>query len=546
MEKRLFLAVALSFLVIVAWSTIFPSQPTRKNPLNESQIFENKELISSQPARQENHLSKSIAENPIEIADSPINDESAVEVVESENLYVEIDTIGATISKIRLKHFDFELPIKNITSVQGFENKNFKVQKLSDFEIHFIFEDPSIKIEKIYILSESGFDIKMNTTVTNKLTESRLDNYNITALSLDMSNLALKKGDMLEQRDLPLNEYVTNTSSGIKRKNKATKFSDKDRREENSVVNWVGFRNRYFCFIFGPSFTTKGLKVEPTGENSLDIILDTGSIDFQQNQGVNFNATIYAGPEQLDLLKPYDLGFEKIRRYYKWSLFDAVAKSIQWVLYVIHKIVKNWGLAILILSAVIYFSMYPLNRGAMASMRKMQELQPRLAELKEKYSSNPQKLNQEMMILYKVNGVNPLGGCLPIFFQMPVFIGLYQVLWRSVQLKGASFLWMKDLSLPDRLFKLPFMLPVVGSEYFNLLPVLMIILMAIQQRLMSKNVVVTDPMQKQQQKLMGILMPIMIGFIFYKMPSGLSIYFTMFYLYSIFTQSKVSQEKRSV
>ena len=129
-----------------------------------------------------------------------------------------------------------------------------------------------------------------------------------------------------------------------------------------------------------------------------------------------------------------------------------------------------------------------------------------------------------------------------MLLQMPVFIGLYQVLWRSVSFKGAKFLWIQDLSLPDRFWTLPVTLPLLGSE-FNLLPILMVIIMFFQQKLSARNMVVSDPAQVTQQKMMAVIMPPFLGIIFYKFASGLTLYFTMFYLFSAVTQWKMSKVK---
>ena len=130
-----------------------------------------------------------------------------------------------------------------------------------------------------------------------------------------------------------------------------------------------------------------------------------------------------------------------------------------------------------------------------------------------------------------------------MFLQMPIFIGLYQALWRDVSFKGAKFLWIKDLSAPDRLFHLPFTIPIVKSEYLNILPLLMVFIMMFQQKLSTKNMAVTDPNQRAQQKMMSLFFPILLGFIFYTFASGLTLYFTMFYLLSIITQLKMSKVK---
>jgi YidC/Oxa1 family membrane protein insertase len=176
----------------------------------------------------------------------------------------------------------------------------------------------------------------------------------------------------------------------------------------------------------------------------------------------------------------------------------------------------------------------------MVSMKKMQSLQPKINKLRERYNNNPQKLNKEMMDLYKEQRINPLGGCLPLILQMPVFIGLYQVLWRSVEFKGANFLWIKDLSEPDRLLIFPFSLPFIGNE-LNVLPVVMVVIMAIQQKLSAKSMVVSDSSQLAQQKMMMTIFPVFIGVIFYKFASGLALYFTLFYLMSTFAQWKMSK-----
>ena len=173
-------------------------------------------------------------------------------------------------------------------------------------------------------------------------------------------------------------------------------------------------------------------------------------------------------------------------------------------------------------------------------MRKMQELQPKIVALREKYRDNPQKMSTETMELYKKYKINPLGGCLPMLLQMPVFIGLYQVLWRSVSFKGAHFLWIKDLSEPDRVAVLPFSLPFIGNE-INLLPILMIFVMAIQQKLTAKSMGGMDPAQAAQQKMMAVIMPVFLGAIFYHFASGLTLYFTLFYTFSTIAQWKMSR-----
>jgi len=159
-------------------------------------------------------------------------------------------------------------------------------------------------------------------------------------------------------------------------------------------------------------------------------------------------------------------------------------------------------------------------------MQKMQELHPQMEKLKVQHKGSPEKLNKEMMELYKKYKINPLSGCLPMLLQMPIFVALYQALMKSLELRNASFLWIKDLSSPDAV-RLPFTLPLIGNS-INILPLIMVAGMVIQQKISTKSTggAVTDE-QKQQQKMMLIIMPIMFGFIFYNMPSGLVLYWVV-------------------
>lgn len=146
-----------------------------------------------------------------------------------------------------------------------------------------------------------------------------------------------------------------------------------------------------------------------------------------------------------------------------------------------------------------------------------------MVKLKELHKDNPHKLNKETMELYKKYNVNPLGGCLPMLLQMPIFIALYQGLMRSIELKGAHFLWIKNLARPEAV-PLPFSLPVIGAS-INILPLLMVGMMVIQQKISQGSTTEgTTPEQAKQQKMMMMFMPIIFGFLFYQMPSGLVLY----------------------
>jgi len=189
---------------------------------------------------------------------------------------------------------------------------------------------------------------------------------------------------------------------------------------------------------------------------------------------------------------------------------------------------------------LVYLVLFPLTMKQMRSMKEMQALQPRIDELRKTYKDNPQRMNKEVMELYREHKVNPFGGCLPLLLQMPIFFALYQALMRSVALRGARFLWIKDLSEPDRLFILPTSIPLIGNE-INILPIVMAIGMFVQQKLSSGN---ASSSTAEQQKIMLILFPVMFGFIFYHMPSGLVLYWFVNSLLMLIFQVRISRQTK--
>jgi YidC/Oxa1 family membrane protein insertase len=235
-----------------------------------------------------------------------------------------------------------------------------------------------------------------------------------------------------------LYEYVVNSGKEIFRRAKAFEFvSDKNNKTIGGLNQWVAFRNRYYCAIVKPNFEAEVTKVETKDKHSLGISWDVSRETSKDK--FDFSATVYLGPEDRDTLKSFGLGFEKIKRFYNWAIFEWPAKFIYFILHGIHKFIPLWGICILLISIIVYLATYPLTFKSMTSMRKMQQIQPEVAALRDKFKDNPQQMNAEMMAIYHRYNINPLSGCLPMLLQMPVFIGLYQVLWRDVSFKGQKF-----------------------------------------------------------------------------------------------------------
>ena len=535
MEKRYLLAFILSFFVLFSWSAITPKPQRTSSP--SLSISSNKTFTKKRVNGSETDVSQRLRKGfPHK------SDQEKKVVLSTEKLRVTFSTWGGNIVGVEIKDYHALLPLTQLMNISGYENKVFKIKEKTDRKVVYSFEEEDREIIKTYELNEGQYTVHSEIKIINKSSQNRMDSVNIDGLSIENFRMdSVKHKSSTYFRDRGLFEYVVATPKEILRKNKAYKFSSKERREKEGKVWWVGFRNRYFCALVKPQFGVTGYFINPINDKKLTITLEKQDLDLPSGGDVSLSALIYIGPEKLDILKKYKAGFEKIRRYYKFTLFDAIAKIIYGILQLIHKLIPNWGISIILIGTIVYFSMYPMTLRSMQSMRKMQALQPKMTALRKKYENNPQKLNKEIMELYRKHRVNPMGGCLPMLLQLPVFIGLYQVLWRSVAFKGAHFLWIKDLSEPDRLIILPRSFPIIGNE-INLLPIIMMGIMFVQQKLTANNMGITDPQQLAQQKMMARIMPFFMGFIFYHFASGLTLYFTMFYLFSTFTQWKIRKD----
>ena len=191
----------------------------------------------------------------------------------------------------------------------------------------------------------------------------------------------------------------------------------------------------------------------------------------------------------------------------------------------------NYGIAIILLTFLVRLVLFPLGRKQAMSAQKMQELQPYLKEIQEKYKDDKERLTKETFAVYKKHSFNPFGGCLPAVVQLPIFVGLWQALNTSVVLRHASFLWIRDLAAPDMMFQFPggTEIPFLG-KWFNILPLVVVSLMLVQTKLFSPPA--TTPEAEMNQKMMKYMMAFM-AVMFYKVPAGLGIYFITSSLWSI-------------
>ena len=283
-------------------------------------------------------------------------------------------------------------------------------------------------------------------------------------------------------------------------------------------TKWVATRTKYFVASLVPisktasGFAATGQRwVELRGREKFETKNISISLEMPTEKGTSLKDkfTIYIGPIDYHILKSYKIGLENIVNL-GWKIIRPFSIAILWLFVNLHKIIPNYGVVIILFTILIKIAFHPLSHKSTKSMMKMQELQPKLSDLKEKYKKDPAKLNQETMKLYKQGGVNPLGGCLPLLLQMPIFYALFVVFRSTIELRGAKFiLWLKDLSQMDP---------------YYVLPIVMAATMFWQQKITIK-----DP----KQAALVYLMPIMFFFFFFKFPAGLTLYWTVFNILSL-------------
>lgn len=278
------------------------------------------------------------------------------------------------------------------------------------------------------------------------------------------------------------------------------------------------------------------------------------------------NATfrVFAGPFATDLLKKIDANYSNPKTGYNpdfiacqsfhgWFAFisEPFAKFLFFLIDIFHTVTRSWGISIILLTIALRIMLYPLNAWSLKSTAKMQKIAPKVSSLQEKYKKDPKKAQMEIMNLYRENGVNPLGGCIPLLIQMPFLIGMFDLLKSTFELRGASFIpgWINNLTAPDVVFTWNYPLWFFGTS-FHLLPLILGGVMYFQQQMASSlpkdKKLWTD--QQKQQRFMGNMMVVVFAVLFYHFPSGLNIYWLSSMLLGILQQwwtTKKTTLKRS-
>jgi YidC/Oxa1 family membrane protein insertase len=347
------------------------------------------------------------------------------------------------------------------------------------------------------------------------------------------------------------------------KKNDTDAFRVKGKNDENALL-WSALTNKYFAAIVRPTSNSPWLKFTraqyysaPT-ESDDDKDLQNGSY-YMTSQPIMLAAAgqpeshklyslgMYVGPKDKKVFK--NNATYHALQYFKTidfrgcccpqSIIAPMAFGIIWLMNTMYTLMGplgNYGVVIMILVGLVRLLMHPITKKSQVSMMKMQKLGPKMKEIQARYANNKAEMNKQVMAMYREQGVSPVSGMLPMMLQMPIWIALWTAVYTSIDLRSAGFLpvWITDLSMPDQLFAIPYAakiqtLPFIGAvfpSYFNLLPILMGVVMYLQQKMMptSQPSAQTNPQMAQQQKMMMIMMPLLFPIMLYSGPSGVNLY----------------------
>lgn len=312
----------------------------------------------------------------------------------------------------------------------------------------------------------------------------------------------------------------------------------KDIKESEAIsgdIQWVGLEDRYFISsVISKTPGPSSMKTEKTRHDIVYNRLIQAVEEIPAGGQQQYSYFVFMGPKSTQLLSK--VGYD-LKNAIDFGWFDIIAKPCLWLMNWLYGFIPNYGIAIIILTLITKVILWPLGTKSYRSMNDMKRLQPLMAEIREKHKNDRPRMNQEIMLLYRTYKVNPVGGCLPMVFQIPVFFALYRMLYSAIELRHAPFFgWITDLSAPDRLFNFGFTIPFMEPPYG--IPVLTIVMgatMFLQQKMSPA------PGDPAQAKMM-MFMPIVFTFIFINFSSGLVLYWLVNNIFSISQQFYISKK----
>lgn len=522
--RRLILFVALSLGLMLAWEKIFPQKPT---PAQTQSVSASADVPTAT-----NSSTNVVSDGSFNLA----SDKTIT--VTTDLMKVNISTMGGDIREVDLlKYSDYDDTSKPYQLLLNQKNRVFIAQtglisanqdlKLPTHKSLFSSDKDSYTLASgqdsvsVTLKADAGNDIIIYKTYTFKRDSYVIDtSYQITNNSASVLNNVSAYWRFLRDEQAPSGETkFVHTFTGpvyytTDAKFNAVKFDNLVKNDvdypQNVNNGWIGFTEHYFTSLWllnpynHPAVCINGvacrfnLKTVDDGKlASAGLMTDLPAI--QPHTSYSVSVPMYVGPQEYKAMATAAPELERTKDYGWVYIF---ATPLFWLLVHIYEYVKNWGWAIILLTVLVKVVLFPLTRASYKSMAKMKALAPRMEKLKAQYGDDKVKLQQAMMAMYREEKVNPVGGCLPMLLQIPVFIGLYWALLGSVELRQAHFLWISDLSRPDPYYILPVVL--AGTMFLQTF----------------LNPPAADPVQAKMMRIM----PLAFSVMFFFFPAGLVVY----------------------
>ena len=578
MDKNTTIAFILIVTILVFWLYLnSPEQPI--NPANKPQ---NKTIVitdSTKPKQEKVKVEeKTILPNEIKTPNGSnvygkhfnFYDKQGEEITVENNLVkVIFSTKGGNILRYYLKKFNnwYSIGAENDENIESTKVQLINYKEGGSLNLSFISEDgKKINTSNLFFKNEenkTSYVITGTDSITipfvYKIDEKHFikkefkffgDKYNFnTSIKLYGMNRLISNNayNLIWNNGLRFVEYnsvdeatysdASVYSGGEKTTIDATTNGEVEDKEFNGSINWINIRNKYFTTIIIPETPTsvdgaylRGSREQLPKNGEKEIYSAQLSVPFKNLDFEETNFTVYIGPVDYDILNKFDKDLEKIVDFGSFFGLKIIVRPIaEYILLpllnFLHKFVPNYGFVIVIFSLIIKLVLYPLTKQSFQSMKKMQLLQPKITEIKEKLGDDKQKISKETMKLYSTYGVNPAGGCLPLLLQMPIFIALWGLFKSAIELRQQPFFgWITDLSSPDIIYTLSFKLPLIGINEISGLAILMGVTTFFQQKMSVK-----DP----NQKAIVYIMPVFLTLMFMSFPSGLNLYYFLFNVLSI-------------
>lgn len=581
MDRQTTLAFILIGIVLMVWLYITAPTPTdvpqQKKTQDTTAIVEKEIEQQKPPVKQEKSSDSTI----VKILSEGSTAKESYLVIETNLARYELSTKGGNFKKVFLKKFNNWYAPHSKKDEEDFSKhvQLINYSKGGSYDFALVTEDGIVLNSSELFFNYSGSytnilkdkdSVYIDFTLNLKNGKSIVKRYLFFSDSYEIKNEIIFNG---------FNDYVSNNSfdivwnngirfvehnsvdeanysnasaysGGEQVKIDATTIGEKISKDFRGRVDWVAVRNKYFAAVVLPDNpdNVEGAYLEGTrsavGKDGIKEVYETRlTLPFKNQIQETHKFSVYIGPvdyKQLEALGRNLIALVDFGSFF--GLKFVVRPIAEYVLLplfqFLHIFIPNYGFVIIIFSLIIKLAVYPLTKQSYQSMKKMQALQPKIAELKEKYKDDPQKLNSETMKLYSTYGINPAGGCLPILLQMPIFIALWGMFQSVIELRQQPFVWwIKDLSTPDVIYDLGFKLPLFGVQQISGLALLMGITTFFQQKMTMK-----DP----SQKMLVYLMPVMLTILFMTFPSGLNLYYFMFNVFSIAQQYYINKAGKDV